>query len=136
MVVVNFSNVGQLVGEGTYPVTLTKASEKRTAKGADMVTLQATIRDSDTEWDGRPVFRNFVFGNEPDSDNSGSLYYLQQALLAFGADEEDVSKDKVDPVKLAASLYGNRAKATVTHNIDANNPEKKYANVQFLPDDF
>ena len=137
MPVINFSGVGKIVDEGTYRVTLTKASEKKTAKGDDMVTLQATIRDDDAgEWDGRPLFRNFIFGTKPDADNSGSMFYLQQALLAFGADEEDVTSDTdVDVLELAKGLYGNHAIAEVAHNYDKNDPNKKYANVKFVADD-
>lgn len=135
MVVVNFSGVGKIVEVGTYPVVLTKATEKKTAKGSDMVTLQATIKGSGTEWDGRPLFRNFIFSNDPGADNSGTLFYLQQALLAFDADEDDVAEDGVNVVEFAKTLYGNSAQAEVTHNVDANDPSKIYPNVKFIPAD-
>lgn len=135
MVVVNMKNVGQIVAEGTYPVVLTKATEKSVAKG-DVVTLIATIKDSDTDWDGKPVFRSFFISNDEDADNGTTLYYLQQTLLAFGADEDDVTSDTLNPVELAKELYGNSATATVTHTTDKNNPEKKYANASFSSNDF
>lgn len=131
MVVVNMKGVGELIGEGNYPVTLTKVSTKKNAKGNDVITIQATIRGSDTTFEGRPLFRNFTIKNEPDADNSGTLFYLQQAFLAFEADEEDVTSDKFDPEKVGKSLYGNRAEATVSHRVNTEDPEKKYLDVQF-----
>lgn len=135
MVVVKMKGVGQLVGEGTYPVSLTKVTEKKTQAGDDMVTFQATISGSGTEWDGRSVFRNFVIKSDPDADISGVLFYLQQTLLAFGADEEDVTADEVDPVKIGKKLIGNRAQSTITHRVDDNDPSKKYLQVQFVEPD-
>lgn len=123
--------IGQIVAEGTYPVTLTKVSTKKTANGSDMIQMQATIRESGTDFDGRVLFRNFVLSNDPDKDISGILFYMQQAFLAFGADEEDVTSDSFDPEKVGKSLYGNRAEAVVTHNVDPKDADKKYANVQF-----
>jgi hypothetical protein len=138
MVVLNMKNVGKLVDIGDYPVTLTSVSEKKTAKGDDMVTFGATIKDSDTDWDGRQLFRNFVFPTktDPTRDMSGTLFFLQKTLLAFGADEDDVTDEQMDPVKIGKPLYGNKAKATVTHNVDENDPEKVYANVSFSELDF
>lgn len=128
--------VGELVAEGTYPVVLTRASEKKTQAGNDMVTLIATIKDSDTDFDGRTLARNFVINNATDADNSGTLYYMQQAFLAFGADEEDVTSENFNPVEVAKSLYGSSAEAVVTHNIDKNDPEKKYVNAVFQEPSF
>lgn len=138
MVAIDMSLVGQMIGEGRYPVILTKASEKAVntpnRKGVS-ISLQATIKGSDTEWEGRPLFRNFFYNQAPDADNGAMLFYLQQSLLAFGADEEDVSAPDMDPVAVAQSLYGNPAMATVVHNVDKNNPEKKYVNATFEPSD-
>jgi hypothetical protein len=127
--------IGQLVEEGEYPVTLVKVTSKKTQAGNDMLTFQATIRNSDTDFDGRSLFRNFVISNDPDKDNSGVLYYLQMALVAFGGDPDDMDSDKFDVEDYAKGLYGNRAIATVTHRLDANDPDKKYLSVEFSPDD-
>lgn len=136
MVVVKMKGVGEIVGEGNYPVVLTKVSEKKNSTGADVVTFQATIKDSDTEWDGRSLFRSFTISNDPEKDISGILYYLKMTLLAFGEDEDEMDTDKYNPVESGKKLYGNSAMATVTHQKDSRDPDKTFAAVEFMPSGF
>ncbi len=137
MVKIPFKTGAGLIPENTYPVVFAGGTEKKTAKGADMITLRATIKGSGTDYDGRSLVRNFVFSNDPEKDNSATIFYLQKALLAFGADNEDVTEDGVDVVKeVTPGLVGNPAQATVTHNQDANDAEKVYLNVEFMETGF
>lgn len=136
MVVVDMRGVGQRVAEGEYPVVLTEAYEKAATgnRDGDLVTVKATIKGSDSDWEGRILFKTFFIGKG--MDNSGTLYHLQKTLMAFGADDEEVTSPTMDPVKVARSLYGNRAKATVVHNCDKEDMSKVYVNADFAPDDF
>lgn len=132
--VVNFKTQLGLVDEGTYPVILKDVVEKKTKNGDDMIMFSATIHDSDTQFDGRVLNRNFVFKADSENNNQGVVFHLQNTLLAFGADEDDVTEDGIDPVVFAkANLLGNKAEAKVTHNPDRNDPTgaKKFMSVDF-----
>jgi hypothetical protein len=141
---INFTQAGagSLVDEGDYVVTLNSLTEKKTRDGKkDMLTFTATIvstaDDDDTPMKGRKVFRNFVFDPADGADNSASTYYLQQTLLAFGADEDLVVSDDVDPVKEIVmcedGIKGSQAKATVVHKPRNDDPDKMQADVRFSP---
>jgi hypothetical protein len=141
---INFTQAGtgSLVDEGDYLVTLNSLTEKKTRDGKkDMLTFTATIvstaDEDDTPMKGRKVFRNFVFDPNDGADNSASTYYLQQTLLAFGADEEVVAEDGVDPVKDIVmgedGIRGGQAVATVVHKPRNDDPDKMQADVRFSP---
>ena len=138
-VVVNFKGIGQLVPEGNFGVTLTGVTAKKTAKNDDMITFKATIRDdAHPDLNGRAIFRNYVLptvtGDEEKMRNS--LYYFQLALLAFGADEDDVTGDEdFDVFEFAKTLNGNAARAKVVHKPDSRKgmEDKMQLEVTFEP---
>lgn len=147
---INFSQGGlKLMPEGVYRVTLEKATDSVTSTKKDMITLVGLVTevidvnhdevDDPSKLLGRRLRRNFVFDNKPDADNGTVIYYLQKALIAFGADEDDVTEDGVDPVKdiimCEDGIRGNTALARVTHRPDSRNPEVTQADVEFMPED-
>lgn len=138
MVVLNMKGIGQVIDEGTYPVILDKVTEKKTAKNDDMITFRVTIKGSDSDFEGRPLFRNFVIptATKAGEDISASLYYLQRAFMVFGADEDDVTSEEFNPVALGPSLAGTRAKAVVKHNPNEDPDKPPYLNIEFQEDDF
>lgn len=124
-VVVNMKNVGTVIDEGDYIVTLTRVSAKTNAKGNDVITLGTTIsRENNSEFDGRqlPVF--FTINNDPDADNYMTLERMQNAFVAFGADEDEVVSESFDPEKIGKPLYGTKALAHVAHQPNTNDPSK------------
>lgn len=133
--VVNMRNVGKPVSEGTYNVMLTKVEAKKTAKGDDQLVLTATIKDEDSEWNGRPLIRRFVLPTvtDPTKDVSGILFYMQQALIAFGADEDELADEEVDVAEIGSQLIGNEATAEVTHQENERNPNQPFVNANFVP---
>lgn len=131
--VVSMKNVGKPVSEGTYDVALTKVVANKNQKGEDQLILTANIDDSSSSWHGRPLTRRFVISNDPEKDNSGVIFYMNQALIAFGADEDDLDADEVDVVEVATSLIGNKAVAEVKHTENPKDPEKPYVNANFSP---
>lgn len=137
--VLNMKGVGQPVAEyDSYPVVLTKIEAKKNAKGDDQVSISATINGSGTEFDGRTLIRNFTFPtkSDPQKDTSGLRYYLQSALKAFGADEDEVTDEETDIIAVGVSLYGNRALAKVVHDVNMSDPKKPpFVNVTFRPSD-
>jgi hypothetical protein len=138
-VVVNFKTQLGLVDEDIYPVRLSDVTEKKTKAGDDMVTFVSIITGSDSAFEGRKLTRNFVFKQDSPDNNAGVAYFIQSALLAFGADEEDVTEDDVDIVDYAKqNLVGKTARAEVKHNNDRNDPSgnKKFMSVNFLMEEF
>lgn len=135
MVVVNMQSVGKNVDPGTYPVVFTKAMEKKIAQKGDLVMLLATIKDSGTEFDGRSLMcSHLIKGNAEEDDTT--LFYLQKNLLAFGAEEDDVTDEKFNPVTFAnENLVGAKALAEVVWNHDKTDAEKIYVNTTFKPSD-
>lgn len=132
--VVNTRGLGKPIAESDYPVVLVKASSKTTANGKNMLSLQANIK-GDSEFSGRPLFRNFVFDPASDADNSGSAYYMMEALVAFGADPDDFDTDAFDAEDYAKSLYGNSAMAKVTHRTNEKDPSRPMLDVKFYSDE-
>lgn len=130
--------VGLTVDPGEYPVSLQSVTAKTKPNGDDSITFKSTIRDEDSQFNGMPLFRTFTIKNDPDADNAGVLYYMQQAFLAFGADEEAVTSNAFDPEQCAKSegLIGARALATVTHRPNDKDPAKPFLSVEFKQSDF
>lgn len=143
MVKVNFTQAGgNIPDEGVYLVTLEKATDKKSQTGKEGVLLQSIVsevRDGPDSMEGRKIFTGFWFDPKADADNSTTIYFLQQALLSFGADEEDVTRDGVDPVKDVVmnedGIKGNTAIVRVTHKPDNRNPEVMQAQYQYYPED-
>lgn len=134
--VLNMKGVGEMVPEGDYPVILMRVTEKQSAKGTGTVfTFQAVIRGSDTDYDNRNLFAPVFVSNDPDADISNSLFRIQQNLLAFGADSDEVTGDSLDPCAVAKNLVSNKAIAKVAHRVDSNDPEKKFYNIVFTESD-
>lgn len=140
MVVINMNGVGQLVDEDTYDVTLTRVSEKKTRRGDDMITFQATISKDHPEFGGRSLFRNYVIPDmtlphNAEKDMAAILYYLQLAFIAFEGDEDELTSESFNPVEYGKTLYGNRAQAKVTHVPDSRDESgaKMQASVEFAP---
>ena len=133
--VVPLKGIGKPVDEGTYEVRLTKVEANNTQKGDPQLILTAAIDEQDNLFHGRSLIRRFVIPSitDPEKDISGILYYMREALMAFGADEDEVSDDNVDALEVGQRLIGNKAVAEVKHQQNDKNPDKPYVNANFLP---
>lgn len=141
-VVVNFNNVGRLVDEGDYRVTFKAASAKKTRdQKKDVVLFQVLISgDVDgnpTPMDGKSAWRSYVIDPAADADNSGTLYYMQSDMMAFGVDEDAITGDEeLDIVAFAnQNLKGCTALASIVHEPDRNNSAIVRATVKFRSED-
>ena len=115
-ITINTRGMTRQVEDGDYTVSLTSVKSKVTQRGSDMVTLGMTIREADSDFDGRQIFRNFVFSNDPEKADTRmmTIGLLCDALMTFGGDEDELESDTFDPEVYGRTLVGNKAKATVT----------------------
>lgn len=115
-IVVNTQGMTRQVEDGDYTVALTSVKGKTTQRGDDMITIGMTIRESDSVFNGRQVFRNFVFSNDPEKADTRmmTIGFMLDALMAFGGDSDDMESESFDPETYGKSLVGNKAKATIT----------------------
>lgn len=87
---VNFANVGQVLPPSIYTAQLTEVKVGQAkSSGADMVTMKFAIKD-DEEFENRSIYRNFMV-------DGNALFYLMDALVALGADPEELAGTEEDP---------------------------------------
>lgn len=91
------------VPAGSYRANLTGVKMKKTAKDDDMMVLELTIADEDSEdFNGRKLFQNLLFGEK-------SLFQFKNSMIALDADPGDLGGPIPDVEALAKDLIGNAA---------------------------
>ncbi len=113
---VNLAGVStsNIIDEGDYEVTLTKATPRKSNNGNQTVNFEFTVTGDDTpDQKGRKVFTTYTLTTE-------SLWAFKKYLRILGADPDELEGD-IDVMEFVQSLYGNKALAIVTVEPDRQN---------------